>query len=448
MRFASLCFARKYIIGYPSGAYYCDFIKMPITTKQDYAEKFTRIFSQTLFTKLPTDTQLFIKDKAFSLRFTQQELRELCQISNDLNMWKEPSLEALWPSQGVPKKRLLALVRNQYQAVQGKAKSYVRFEAADKPKSIKPRLITRTKGDLGLGYCPVASEKTRCCNLLTLDAVERCGFDCSYCSIQSFYHENEVRFDEGFAQKLQKLSLDPDQIYHIGTGQSSDSLMWGNHNGNLAALCEFAENNPNVILEFKTKSKNIKWLLENDIPANVLCTWSLNPQEIVDNEEHQAASLAERLNCARKIADKGRLVGFHFHPMIWYQGFEQSYADIAETLIGRFSPQEVALISMGTLTYTKDVMRTIRKRDFKSKILQMPFEKVAGKYAYPDEIKISLFKGLYSALNDWHEKVFFYLCMEPEKLWQPVFGMPDYADNAAFEHAMKQAYMGKIDSIR
>jgi spore photoproduct lyase len=182
----ALRFARKYIIGYPSGAYYCSFIKMPITTKQDYAEKFTRIFPQTLFTKLPTDTQLFIKDKAFSLRFTQQELRELCQISNDLNMWKETSLEALWPSQGVPKKRLMALVRNQYLAVQGKAKSYARFEAADKPKSIKPRLITRTKGDLGLGYCPVASEKTRCCNLLTLDAVERCGFDCSYCSIQSF----------------------------------------------------------------------------------------------------------------------------------------------------------------------------------------------------------------------------------------------------------------------
>lgn len=372
----------------------------------------------------------------------------MCQISNDLNMWKEAPLEALWPSQNAPKKRLLALVRNQYLAVQGKAKSYVRFDAKDKPKSIKPRLVTRAKGDLGLGYCPVASEKTRCCNLLTLDAVERCGFDCSYCSIQSFYHENEVRFDEGFAQKLQKLSLDPDQIYHIGTGQSSDSLMWGNHNGNLAALCDFAEQNPNVILEFKTKSKNIKWLLQNDFPANILCTWSLNPQEIIDNEEHQAASLAERLNCARKIADKGRLVGFHFHPMIWYRGFEKSYADIADTLIRQFHPQEVALISMGTLTYTKDVMRTIRKRDFKSKILQMPFEKVAGKYAYPDEIKISMFQGLYSAFSDWHEKVFYYLCMEPAKLWQPVFGVPDYADNAAFEKAMKRAYMGKIDYCR
>jgi spore photoproduct lyase len=418
------------------------------SSRQIYAEKFTRISPQTLFNKLPLSNQLFLEEKAFSLRFTQQELRELCQISNDLNMWKETPLETLWPSQDVPKKRLMALVRNQYLDVQGKAKSYIHFDATDKPKSVKPRLVTRVKGELGLGYCPVASEKTRCCNLLTLDAVERCGFDCSYCSIQSFYHENEVRFDEGFSKKLQKLSLDPDQTYHIGTGQSSDSLMWGNHNGNLAALCEFAERNPNVILEFKTKSKNIKWLLNNDFPANVLCTWSLNTQEIIDNEEHQAASLAERINCARKIADKGRLVGFHFHPMIWYEGFEQSYADIAETLIGQFHLQEVALISMGTLTYTKDVMRTIRKRDFKSKILQMPFEKVAGKFAYPDTIKISMFQGLYSALSAWHEKVFFYLCMEPAKLWQPVFGVPDYADNAAFERAMKQAYLDKINLNR
>ncbi len=425
-----------------------DFIKMPTKTKQDYAAKFATIAPQTLFFKLPEVTQAFIKDKAHALRLTQQELRELCQIANDLLMWKEAGLKSLWPGQERPKKHVMASLRQQYLAIQAKAKNYRGFTAADKPKAIKPRLVSQLKEGLGLGYCPVASEKTRCCNLLTLDAAERCGFDCSYCSIQSFYHQNEVRFDAGFAEKLQSLKLDPNRLYHIGTGQSSDSLMWGNHNGNLAALCEFAQDNPNIILEFKTKSKNIKWLLENDFPANVLCTWSLNPQEIIDNEEHQAASLYERIKCARKIADKGRLVGFHFHPMIWYQGFEQAYTEIADTLLAQFKPEEVALISMGTLTYTKDVMRTIRKRDFKSKILQMPFEKVAGKFAYPDAIKIEMFQGLYKALSPWHEKVFFYLCMEPAELWQPVFGVPDYVDNKAFEAAMKRAYTEKINQLR
>ena len=417
-------------------------------SNQQYAEKFADIAPQTLYAKLPMPMQAFLHQQALLLRFTQQELRELCLIANDLQMWKEAPLDEIWPAHIQPKKRLLAELRSRYQACQQQPKSYAAFETADKPKTLKPNLVTQDKGRLGLGYCPVASEKTRCCNLLTLDAVERCGFDCSYCSIQSFYHENEVRFDQGFAQKLQDIELDPDKFYHIGTGQSSDSLMWGNHNGNLEALCEFAARNPNVILEFKTKSKNIKWLLENAFPENVLCTWSLNPQSIIDNEEHLTASLQERISSARRIADKGRLVGFHFHPMIWYQDGAEAYADIAAQLCAEFSADEVALISMGSLTYTKDVMRTIRKRDFKSKILQMPFTRVAGKFAYPDEIKIELFKGLFDAFGDWQQQVFFYLCMEPANLWAPVFGVEPYEDNLAFEQAMKQCYATKIDSVR
>lgn len=421
---------------------------MPLATKHVYAEKFELISPQTLYSKLQEPIQDFLKEKAEALRFTQQELRELCLIANDLHMWKELSLDQIWPLEDKPKKALIADIRQHYASLQQRAKKYDRFAVSDKPKVLKPNLVTLDKGDLGLGYCPVASKKTRCCNLLTLDAVERCGFDCSYCSIQSFYHENEVRFDQGFAQKLKSLKLEPDQFYHIGTGQSSDSLMWGNHNGNLEALCEFAADNPNVMLEFKTKSKNIAWLLDNVFPENVLCTWSLNPQDIIDNEEHQTASLVERIRSARRIADKGRLVGFHFHPMVWFEGFERAYADIAADLLQQFEADEVAMISMGSLTYTKDVMRTIRKRKFKSKILQMPFERVAGKFAYPDEIKIDLFKGLYDALLPWNESVFFYLCMEPASLWQPVFGSEPYPDNSSFEQAMKRSYMKKIERCR
>lgn len=417
-------------------------------SNQQYAAKFADIAPQTLYAKLPDAMQKFLHQQAVDLRLTQQELRELCLIANDLQMWKEAPLDELWPSDIQPKKPLLAELRARYQACQNKPRSYASFEVVDKPRTLKPNLVTQDKGKLGLGYCPVASEKTRCCNLLTLDAVERCGFDCSYCSIQSFYHQNEVRFDEGFAQKLRDIELDPDKFYHIGTGQSSDSLMWGNHNGNLEALCEFARRNPNVILEFKTKSKNIKWLLENEFPENVLCTWSLNPQSIIDNEEHLTASLQERIGSARRIADKGRLVGFHFHPMIWFEDGGAAYADIATQLCAEFSVDEVALISMGSLTYTKDVMRTIRKREFKSKILQMPFTQVAGKFAYPDDIKIELFKGLHDALAEWQQRVFFYLCMEPANLWKPVFGAEPYADNLAFEAAMKASYAGKINSIR
>ncbi len=408
---------------------------------QDYQVKFAAIALQTLLHKLTESAQQFIVARAAQHRFTHQELREICQISNDLEMFKEAPISQLWPNDvNLPKKQAFAKLRQAFEQITNQPKTYVEFGVQDKPKAIKPNIVSVEKPDLGLGYCPVASEKTRCCNLLTLDAVERCGFGCSYCSIQSFYHKNEVRFDSGFAEKLKNIELDPNKLYHIGTGQSSDSLMWGNHNGNLEALCNFARKNPNVLLEFKTKSKNIKWLLDNEVPKNIFCTWSLNPQVIVDFEEHQTASLEERIKCAEKMAAKGNIVGFHFHPMIWYDNFKQDYAQIAHSLISRFDPSQIAMVSMGTLTYTKDVMRTIRKRNFKSKILQMPLDKVAGKYAYPEDIKVEMFNHLHDALFPWHDKVFFYLCMEPEHLWQPSFGGRNYASNKELETAMKTSY--------
>ncbi len=221
--------------------------------------------------------------------------------------------------------------------------------------------------------------------------------------------------------------------------------MWGNHQGVLEALCTFAEQNPNVLLELKTKSRNIGWLLDNPVPKNVICTWSLNAQVIIDHEEHLTASLRQRLDAAHAMARKGVLVGFHFHPIVHYSGWEPDYTDLAHTLVQTFDPDQVAMVSLGTLTYTRAVMKTIRKRNLKSKILQMPLEECAGKLSYPEHVKIDMFSAVYDAFEHWHERVFFYLCMEPHDLWKPVFGY-QYDNNRDFENAMKNAYFDKVQS--
>lgn len=413
-----------------------------------YKAKFQHIQAQTLFGQLSTDAQSFLQAKAELYRFTLQELKKLCEIALDLGMWDEPGLEALWPREPKAelgsralKKRIIQQLQDHWQQLKYEATRYT--QQTEPPASRKPRLATMEKERLGLGYCPVASPRTLCCNLMTLDAIENCGFDCSYCSIQSFYHGDRIQFDTGFGDKLKALKLDPGEIYHIGTGQSSDSLLWGNKHGVLDALCEFARSNHNVILELKTKSKNVGYLLENEIPANILCTWSLNTPTLISHEEHRTASLEERLTAARKVADRGILVGFHFHPMIHYEHWQKEYGEITRQLLGGFNPQEVALVSLGTLTYTKKVIKQIRGRGHKSKILQLPLEEADGKLSYPEETKLAMFRHLYEGLSPWHEEVFFYLCMENQHLWRPVFGF-EYPTNEDFEAAMKTTYMQKI----
>jgi spore photoproduct lyase len=220
--------------------------------------------------------------------------------------------------------------------------------------------------------------------------------------------------------------------------------MWGNKHGILDALLEFARDNPNVILEMKTKSKNISYLLKQDIPRNIICTWSLNTQTIITHEEHLTASLSERMDAARKIADRGIIVGFHFHPMVYYDNWREQYGAILESLKQRFTPEEVAMISMGTLTFIKPVIRQIRKRRFNTKILQMPLVDADGKLSYPVETKVEMFSHTYNGLKGWHNRVFFYLCMENHRLWKPVFGR-NYQSNKDFEAEMKKSYMEKIN---
>jgi len=408
-----------------------------------YLEKFNNTTKNTLFNKLPSEIQEFIKQKSLKLRFSHQEIRQIIDIARDLSLWNEGSIIEIFPEHE-QKKVVFARLKKTYEELKSKPNSYKDFELKNIPKEQKFNFQTEAKEGFGLGLCPVASEKTRCCNLLTLDAVESCGFDCSYCSIQSFYNQNTITFDSNFADKLENLKLDANRTYHIGTGQASDSLMWGNREGILDALFSFAEDNPNVILEFKTKSDNIKYFLQNSVPKNILCTWSLNTPTIIENEEHLSASLDKRIKSARALADKGVKVGFHFHPIVHYEGYLDEYEEVYKRLLSEFSAEEVALVSFGTLTFIKPVIKQLRERDFKTKITQMPFVDASGKSSYPEDIKVEMFKHAYESFSPWHKETFFYLCMEAHEMWAKSFGY-QYSTNNDFERAMLGAYAKKLD---
>ncbi|MCK5734821.1 MAG: DNA repair photolyase, partial [Spirochaetaceae bacterium] len=366
----------------------------------------------------------------------------------DFQMWDEAPVSTCLEGEFSSGKEAYRTIKLIWGKLKENPKSYSGFKgSSDILISGGKPIVNINRDTPGFGRCPVASEKTRCCNLLTLDAVEGCGYDCSYCSIRYFYDDDSIGIDEGFIEKLHNIEIDPGRSYHIGTGQSSDSLMWGNKAGILDALLDFAASNPNVILELKTKSDNISHLISRDVPVNVLTTWSLNPQAIIDNEEHFTASLQQRLDAAEQVALKGNLIGFHFHPMVYYQDWERDYGALFSQLQERFQPADVALVSLGTLTFIKPVLKKMRERKVQSKILQMPLEDAEGKYSYPLDIKRKMFQFAYNSLSDWHNRVFFYMCMENISLWKDVFGY-EYSDNEAFEISMIDHYEEKIREKR
>jgi len=420
------------------------------TTK--YSEKFALFSEEKLYSSLDPTLKKNISKIGVKHRLTFQELRQITEIAADLQMWEEPGLPEQWyeleetlKGNGKPiKKILFRKLKEKWHSLKNSRTVYQSKQAPSRSSVSSGKKVTVQNSDNTVfGWCPVASEKTVCCNLRTIDAVQGCSFGCSYCSIQSFYDSQQIPVDKNLHEKLQSIVLDPQKRYHIGSGQSSDSLLLGNKNGVLDAQFDFARKNPNIALELKTKSKNITCLLETDVPKNVFVSWSLNPQIIIENEEHLTASENDRLRAARTVADKGIRVGFHFHPMVYYEGWKDDYERLIERVLFTFTTHEVALVSFGTLTFIKPVVNSLRIKGHQSKVLQIPMEDAAGKLSYPFHIKEEMFTTAWEAFRQWRDKVFFYFCMEDRKLWESVFGYC-YEKNEDFEDALCNQVFEKL----
>jgi spore photoproduct lyase len=362
----------------------------------------------------------------------------------DIKVWWESHANTSAKSTRHDKKYILTQLQLYLKQLKQEEKRYPQ-KALFTPKSKTPNRVVpdNTKSTIH-GMCPVASEKTVCCQLHTIDAVENCVFGCSYCTIQTFYGK-DILIQKDIKEKLDHIQINPDRFYHFGSGQSSDSLACGNRNGILDALCNFAAAHPNILMEFKTKSNNIRYFTENQSPKNIVCSWSLNSPVIIKNEEHFTAPLEERLASARAIADQNIKVAFHFHPLVWYHGWQYDYQQIAKKLQDMFSTNEVLFISFGSITLIKPVVQQIRDLGNPTKTLQMELVKDPhGKLTYPDQIKIKMFKKMYNAFRTWHKDVFFYLCMEKESIWKESFGYA-YQSNDEFEREFGKQTMPKIE---
>ncbi|MEE3196624.1 MAG: hypothetical protein VX260_06665 [Candidatus Neomarinimicrobiota bacterium] len=419
--------------------------KININTRFDSFQKYS------LYQSLDNKSKNEIKDIGIEYKLTFQELKQLTDMAVDFQMWEEPGVAIQWKqyskslnqSNKIYNKTVLKSIKNNWQLLKENETKYNPKNKRNYSSSV--RKLKEINGDNDVfGMCPVASEKTVCCNLRTIDVAQGCGLGCSYCSIQTFYENGSIAVEKNLKDKLAALELDPNKNYHIGSGQSSDSLALGNKNGILDAQLEFASNNPNIILEFKTKSKNVNHFLNVNMPNNIFVSWSLNPQLFIDNEEARTASLIQRLESARRLSDKGILVGFHFHPIVYYEGWEKDYKELINSLMAMFSPSEIGLISFGTLTFIKPAIKSLREVGTKSKILQIPFAEAAGKISYPMQTKKKIFSEVWDLFTPWHDKVFFYFCMEDRELWNHVFGKC-YETNDDFEIDLFDSVKRKLE---
>lgn len=389
-----------------------------------------QIYRDTLIPALAAENQSLLRHLIETYDLELEEIKVLSNAARDLEMWRETSLASLWSeweaqeTEDSPnrKARLLHRLEDYLERLRSQEKTYPIDPLRGLTRS-KPQLIDRPAPTTVFAPCPYYSDSANCCGLHLIEAVTGCALSCSFCNVNASVGDT-VEFARDLETRLLEVRLDPDQFYHVSTSHMSDSLIWGNRHGILDALLVFARRNPNVQLELKTKSDRIDYLLRHKIPENVVCSWWINSDTVIRNEELGSATLRGRLQAARAIRDQGIAIGVHINPMIHYKGWREEYASVVGALMAQFSPDEIEFVSMGALWLTQPIIRGIRSRGGESKVLQMPMDTATDeKLTYPESTRVEMYQAVNRALQPWHGKVFTFLCMEPISVWEAVFGL-------------------------
>jgi spore photoproduct lyase len=221
---------------------------------------------------------------------------------------------------------------------------------------------------------------------------------------------------DDFFEEFDKLYKKIKKPIRIGTGEFCDSLA-------LDEITEYSKKlipyfkDKNVFFELKTKSDKIKNLLQINASPNVVISWSLNPQSIIEKEELAASSLEERLLAAKMVKEKGYLLGFHFDPIIHSDNWQDLYKKLIDKLYAAVSPP-FAWISLGTLRSHRS-LKTINEIRFpKSDIFYGElFLSEDKKLRYPKFLREEIYKNILEWIKAYDEHTPVYLCMEGKDNW-------------------------------
>jgi len=286
-------------------------------------------------------------------------------------------------------------------------------------------VLTVQKGDM-VKPCPGTSKPYLCCKYTVLNSANHCPMDCTYCVLQGYLERPCLTVftntDTLFKTIDRVLSMEPRRFFRIGTGEFADSLALDYLTGFSADLAGYFSSRENCVIELKTKADCIENILTSP-PDRVVAAWSVNPVQIVSQEEHLSASLGKRMKAARKCQDHGCMLAFHFDPLILYEGWERGYAETVETIFSNVDSTRIAWISLGALRFPPDFRRGIIRRFPETSIVYNEMIRgIDGKIRYIRPARVKLFRYVFQRIRSFSKDVFVYFCMEPPWVWDSVMG--------------------------
>lgn len=227
-----------------------------------------------------------------------------------------------------------------------------------------------------------------------------CLYDCRYCFLQGMYRSaNYLLFVnyEDFVEEIKVLAKqheNDDKPVWFFSGYDCDSLAYEPATRFADYFLSAFEELPNAVLELRTKSTQIRSLLDRPAMQNVVVAYSLSPHEVAQAIEIGAPSLEKRLKALVKLQNHGWRIGIRFDPIVWHQDYQDQYEVLVEQVFTQLDPSKIDSVSLGGFRLPKGYYKTMRNLYPEHGLFSAGLTEEKGLVTYRPEIEQEVFSSV------------------------------------------------------
>ncbi|MBD23365.1 MAG: DNA photolyase [Alphaproteobacteria bacterium] len=192
-----------------------------------------------------------------------------------------------------------------------------------------------------------------------------CVYDCKYCFLQGMFNSANylifVNYEDFFNEISKTIKKNHNKKICFFSGYDCDSLALENITNFASNFINFFKNYNNAFLEIRTKSINIKQLINIKPIKNVIVAYSINPQKIIKEFEQKTPNFDSRLNSLKKIQDNGWNIGLRFDPIFITEKNKKDYFKFLEKIFTNLKCSLIHSITIGKFRMSEKFLKKIIK---------------------------------------------------------------------------------------
>jgi spore photoproduct lyase len=225
-----------------------------------------------------------------------------------------------------------------------------------------------------------------------------CPGACQYCYLASTFELKPyvrlyVNLEEILAEAASLIRSKAPAITAFEGSSTADTLALEHLGGSIERCVAFFAGQEHGRFRFVTKFNTVDGLLHLDHRGRTTIRFSINSPHVIRQFEQHTATLAERIEAARKVADAGYPLGFIVAPIIRHEGWVEGYSEALEQLREGLGPHADGPVTFELIQhrFTPKSKRIILQAYPKTRLPLDEAERVlkpgkfpgAGKYVYP-----------------------------------------------------------------